>query len=154
MERAGHIFTVTIIVIAILITLVCFGICAVRWWMVDDANDILGNWRNQANNSTVEITAEKIKLSEDMICTYKLVPAYKAMDVALGTESGRSHYVFSPDKSELVIIDEDLDFFSSLSLDVTDAVKNVFTGKASASSAGFVNTDISSEKISRLKKIS
>lgn len=152
MSRVKRIIGLVLIILAILIVVAFLAIAATRWWTVDDESDILGTWQNETSSLTVEVTDEKIKLSDDVICGYSLNTADKSIDLKLDTKKGRSHYVFSPDRNELLIIDEDLDFFSSFSLDLTDAFKTIFSGQASMSNAGYLNSDIPSEKIARLKR--
>ena len=153
MSKVKKIIGSIAVIIALLIIAFCIVVCAQRWWFVDDSSDIVGKWQKEGSSSVVEVTGEKIKLTDDIICAYTLDDSKKSLELKLDSKTGSSHYVFSQDRTELLIIDENLDFFSSFSLDMDDFFKSLFNGKLNSSSAGFLDSSIPTDKIVRLKKV-
>lgn len=121
--------------------------------MVDDANDVQGTWTIENSSKQILINDTEIRMSDDVIFTYKIDETSKTITEFLADKTGKVHYVFSKDRTELVFIDQDLDFFTSTFLDAGDLIKTFFTGGYSDSSAGFINSDIADDSLVRLKRV-
>ena len=120
--------------------------------MIDDASDVQGTWTIENSNKQILINDTEIRMSDDVIFTYEIDDASKTITEFLADKTGKVHYVFSKDRTELVLIDQDLDFFTSTFLDAGDLIKTFFTGGYSDSSAGFVNSDIADDSLVRLNR--
>lgn len=139
-----------------LVALVIFAFAvlfsASRWWTANDEADIQGTWSIEKSSTKITISDKEIRMSDDVIFTYTIDTSAKSITEKLANKTGKVHYVFSKDKNEVVLIDQDLDFFTSTFLDAGDLIKTFFSGGYSDSSAGFLNSDIADDSVVRLKR--
>lgn len=143
-----------IFVIALLIALAVGVFCFSRWLLHDDAADIQGTWQIEGTNVTIVINETEIRMTSDTIFTYKLDSGSKNITEKLDTKSGTSHYIFSVDRSELLIMDRELDSFSSFCYDGANLLKSFFTGNYDASKAALPDDAVNTESVTRLKRVS
>ena len=120
--------------------------------MVDDAKDVQGTWTIENSSAKVTISDTEIRMSADVIFTYTLDSDAKQITEHLADKTGKVHYVFSADRKELLLIEQDMDFFTATFLDAGNLLTNFFSGTYSSSSAGFVNSNIAEDSIVRLHK--
>jgi hypothetical protein len=137
---------------AIVLCWIAFVI-ATRWVVANDASDIQGTWNIAGTDKEVPITSSEMTLTDDLTYSYTLDEFSKTIEVKLGSKSGKSHYVFSLNRQQIVIIDGEYDFFSSLAMDLSDFFSSIVSGTVSAQSAGY-KSDESGRTIIRLNKVS
>lgn len=153
MKNVKEIIGVIVVVLAAILIALGLIFSWQRWWSVDDVADIQGTWQVEGTETTFVISADEMAIADDVIYKYELNTSDKTIDLTLGTMSGKSHYVFSQKRTQLVIIDADVDFFSSLSLDLSDRISSILDGTFSDLNAGFINTSIDESEIVRLNKL-
>lgn len=153
MKNVKEIIGVIVVVLAVILIALGLIFSWQRWWSVDDVADIQGTWQVEGTETTFVISADEMAIADDVIYKYELNTSDKTIDLTLGTMSGKSHYVFSQKRTQLVIIDADVDFFSSLSLDLSDRISSILDGTFSDLNAGFINTSIDESEIVRLNKL-
>lgn len=153
MKNVKEIIGVVIVVLAAILIALGLFYSWQRWWSVDDAADLQGSWQVEGTEATFVISKTEMAISEDVIYKYEIDNGAKTINFTLGTMSGKAHYVFSPKRTQLVIIDESVDFFSSLSLDLSDRIASIIDGTYSDLSAGFINSSLDAGKIVRLNKL-
>lgn len=141
----------SIILGGIIIAWILFIACT-RWILVSDATDIQGTWSIAGSEKEVPITDTQITLSDDVTYNYTLDETSKTIEISLGTMSGKSHYVFSLNRQQIVIFDGDYDAFYSTMIDVQDFFTSLFSGNISAQSAGY-KTSGSEKTIIRLNRV-
>ena len=141
----------SILACVIIAAIVAFSVF--RWWIADDARDIQGTWGIENSDAQITISDTEIRMSSDVIFTYTLDSGAKQITENLAAKTGKVHYVFSADRKEVVFIEQDMDFFTATFLDAGNLLQTFFTGNYSASSAGFVVSDIADSSIVRLHKI-
>ena len=141
----------SLLVVVLLIAWISFVACT-RWLIVSDAKDIQGTWIIAGSEREVPITDSTITLTDDVAYNYTLDEASKTIEVKLGTMSGKSHYVFSLNRKQIVLIDGDMDAFVSTITDFQDLISSIASGTISAQSAGYKNFD-GDKTIIRLNKI-
>lgn len=122
-----------------------------RWFAFDDAADIQGNWKIGSSQKVVPITSDKITLTDDATYSYSLDKTAKKITVKLGDMSGNSHYSFSFDRKQLVIVDKDLNALEAVFTDVSDLFSSVTDGSFSLSKGGFDHGN--EDGIIRLNKV-
>ncbi len=76
-----------------------------RWFGVDDAKDMQGEWYASSLGVAVEIDGSTIKITEDVAYSYTLDATAKTFALSFGEYAGGGHYWFSPDRQTLVFID-------------------------------------------------
>ncbi len=141
-------FVATVIIIAVL------SFSAFRWWLPNDESDILGTWQIESSDKQILINEKEIRMSEDAIFAYEIDTSSKTITEHLANKQGKVHYVFSFDRTELLMMDEDLDFFTSAFLDAGNLLSTFFGGTYCADSAGFNGTHSSQDSLVRLHKVS
>ena len=141
----------SILACVIIAAIVAFSVF--RWWIADDARDIQGTWGIENSDAQITISDTEIRMSSDVIFTYTLDSGAKQITENLADKTGKVHYVFSADRKEVVFIEQDMDFLTATFLDAGNLLQTFFTGNYSASSAGFVVSDIADSSIVRLHKI-
>lgn len=139
-------------ILALAIITFAIGFSACRWWLANDASDIQGPWTIEDSDTTITISDTEIRMSSDVIFTYTLDSGAKSLTENLAGKTGKVHYIFSADKTELILIEEEMDFFSSAFLDAGNLLQTFFSGNYSDSSAGFVTSGIADSSIVRLHK--
>ena len=140
-------------VVALAIVACVLAFSAARWWLVDDAHDVQGTWSIENSDAQITISSTEIRMSSDVIFTYTLDSTSKQITENLADKTGKVHYVFSADRKELVLIEQDMDFFTATFLDAGNLLQTFFSGNYSDSSAGFVVSDIAEDSIVRLHKM-
>lgn len=76
-----------------------------RWWRYSDEADFQGEWQIHGSSAVVVIDDRFIKLTPQVCYRYVLDTRAKTTSFTFGTMKGRGHYRFSPDRTQLVIID-------------------------------------------------
>ncbi len=89
-----------------------------RWWGVNDAQDIQGTWIDATGQATITITADEIILTDSVAYDYTIDPETKQLHFTFGNLEGDAHYRFSLDRQSLAIFDGSMDWWESLSADV------------------------------------
>lgn len=90
-----------------------------RWLRYDDADDFVGEWTVVGESTTVVIDGRTIRLTDDVSYPYTLDTGAKTIEFTFGNRSGEGHYRFSPDRSQLVILENgDCSWSSTLFDDV------------------------------------
>ena len=139
--------TVAAIIIACTVAFSIF-----RWLIPNDAADVQGTWSIENSDTKITISEREIRMSEDVIFTYTLDATSKQITENLADKTGKVHYVFSADRKELVLIEQDMDFFTATFLDAGNLLQTFFAGEYSDTSAGFKNSDIAEDSIVRLHR--
>lgn len=110
-----------------------------------------GNWKIGTSEKIVPITSDKIALTDDATYSYDLDKTAKKITVKLGDMSGNSHYSFSFDRRQLVIVDKNLNALEAFFTDVSDLFFSVTDGSFSLSKGGFDHGN--EDGIIRLNKV-
>ena len=139
------------IAFAIIALVLAFSAC--RWWLVDDAKDLQGTWKIEESSKSITINEAEIRMSDNAIFTYDVDASAKSITEHLAEKEGKVHYVFSFDRTELLLIDQDIDFFSSAFLDAGNLIYSIFSGNYSNNSAGFSGNYIAQDPIVRLHRV-
>ena len=148
-----RVFLIALFATVAAIIIVCVAAFSMfRWVIVDDARDVQGTWTIENSSAKITISDTEIRMSEDVIFTYTLDSGAKQITEHLAYKTGKVHYVFSADRKELLLIEQDMDFFTATFLDAGNLLQTFFSGTYSDSSAGFVNSDIAEDSIVRLHR--
>lgn len=154
MKLVVKIIKVAISTILVVVAALVLVVCAQRWWMANDASDIQGTWTIDASGKTVPITSSEITLTDDVTYTYTLDTFAKTITVKIGNYTGISHYVFSGDKKQLMLIDGTFNWAQTLTNDISDLLENVTSGAWRAESAGYTLHESTLGNHTRLNKVS
>lgn len=81
------------------------GFAWLRWFAADDAADIQGTWYLAGTATPIEITGDRIKLTDDVAYRYGLDPGDKTIAFTFTNLAGSGCYRFSLDRQELALVD-------------------------------------------------
>lgn len=153
MKLVFKILKVAISTILLLFAVLVIILCAFRWWSANDVSQIQGNWEIAGTGKTVPITDSEITLTDDVTYTYTIDTFAKTIHVQIGNYSGTSHYVFSADKSEIMLIDGTFNWAQTLTNDVSDLIESITSGAWRADSAGYTLHENTLGTHTRLKRV-
>lgn len=131
-QRLHTIRNVIFIVLVLLLLGATILFCYFRWWAYDDAASIQGTWRQAGSNVTMEITDQKLILTDDVAYDYVIDPGSKTIAFTFGGLTGHARYRFSLDHQQLSIEDGNFDWFGTLVQDIpwtASAVAEMLTGQ-------------------------
>lgn len=153
MKAFFKIIKVAITTVLVVIAISIIALCAFRWWAANDAYQFQGNWEIAGTGKTVPITDNEITLTDDVTYSYTLDTFAKTINVKIGNYTGSSHYVFSADKSEIMLIDGTFNWAQTLTNDVSDLIESVGSGAWRADSAGYTLHENTLGTHTRLKRV-
>lgn len=114
---------IVVSVVLVLVVAVVGGLSWDRWLRFDDAADIQGEWQTPGSTVSVVIDGESIKLTEDVTWSYTLDSGAKTLAYTFGNYEGQGRYLFSPDRTQLVITDgANYSWFSTLTDDLASMI--------------------------------
>lgn len=133
---------VTAVVAALLLVVaaVVGGFAWLRWFSGDDSADIQGTWYLAGTATPIEITEDRINLTDDVSYRYALNPTDKTIAFTFTNLAGSGCYRFSLDRQELALVDGTFTGFDTLGRDigwiVEALVKKLQGGQLSPGEAG------------------
>lgn len=80
-----------------------------QWFRYDDAADIQGTWVVDGTETAITFTDSDIKMTDDVSFSYSLDTFKKTISFSFGKYSGSGSYAFSPERTTLVITEENPD---------------------------------------------
>lgn len=80
-----------------------------QWFRYDDAADIQGTWVIDGSTATISITDSEIKMNDEVSYSYSLDTFNKTVSFQFGKYIGSGSYAFSPERTTLVITEENPD---------------------------------------------
>lgn len=96
---------VVALVVVLVVGLVVGGFSYVRWFAHDDVADIQGTWYLAGTDTPIEITADRIHLTDDVSYPYTLNTGDKTIAFSFSNLAGAGCYRFSLDRQQLAIED-------------------------------------------------
>ena len=103
-----------LVVVAVVVAFSCW-----RWTFANDAQDIQGTWYIAGTQKTVEVTADGIKLADDVTYSYTIDEGAKTLSLSFGNMEGEARYRFSLDRQTLALRDGETTWGNSLSEDIS-----------------------------------
>lgn len=103
-----------LVVVAIVVAFSCW-----RWTFANDAQDIQGTWYIAGTQKTVDVTADGIKLADDVTYSYTIDEGAKTLSLSFGNMEGEARYRFSLDRQTLALRDGEITWGNSLSEDIS-----------------------------------
>ncbi|MDE8701913.1 hypothetical protein PZH32_02940 [Adlercreutzia equolifaciens] len=97
--------TVVLLAMVLVVGLLVGGFSYVRWFAHDDAADIQGTWYLAGTDTPIEITADRICLTDDVSYPYTLNTGDKTIAFSFSNLAGTGWYRFSLDRGQLAIED-------------------------------------------------
>lgn len=97
--------TVVLLAVVLVVGLLVGGFSYVRWFAHDDAADIQGTWYLAGTDTPIEITADRICLTDDVSYPYTLNTGDKTIAFSFSNLAGTGWYRFSLDRGQLAIED-------------------------------------------------
>ena len=110
-------FVVAGAVVLVVVAVVAFSCW--RWTFANDAQDIQGTWYIAGTQKTVDVTADGIKLADDVTYSYTIDEGAKTLSLSLGNMEGEARYRFSLDRQTLALRDGETTWGNSLSEDIS-----------------------------------
>lgn len=80
-----------------------------QWFRYDDAADIQGSWAVEGTNEVITFTDTDIVMTPEVSYPYTLDTFNKTIDFSFKQYGGEGKYVFSPERTTLVITETDAD---------------------------------------------
>ena len=105
---------VVLVVAAVVVAFSCW-----RWTFAYDAQDIQGTWYIAGTQKTGDVTADGIKLADDVTYSYTIVEGAKTLSLSFGNMEGEARYRFSLDRQTLALRDGETTWGNSLSEDIS-----------------------------------
>lgn len=105
---------VVLVVVAVVVAFSCW-----RWTFANDAQDIQGTWYIAGTQKTVDVTADGIKLADDVTYSYTIDEGAKTLSLSFGNMEGEARYRFSLDRQTLALRDGETTWGNSLSEDIS-----------------------------------
>ena len=103
-----------LVVAAVVVAFSCW-----RWTFAHDAQDIQGTWYIAGTQKTVDVTADGIKLADDVTYSYTIDEDAKTLSLSFGNMEGEARYRFSLDRQTLALRDGETTWGNSLSEDIS-----------------------------------
>ena len=110
-------FVVAGAVVLVVVAVVAFSCW--RWTFANDAQDIQGTWYIAGTQKTVDVTADGIKLADDVTYSYTIDEGAKTLSLSFGNMEGEARYRFSLDRQTLALRDGETTWGNSLSEDIS-----------------------------------
>lgn len=108
-------FVIVSSIVVLLLAVGCGLLAWNQWLRFDDAADIQGSWTVEGTDETVTFTATDIVMTDEVSYPYTLDTFQKTIDFSFKQYSGTGSYAFSPERTTLVITEEDADTQESVS---------------------------------------
>lgn len=105
---------VVLVVVAVVVAFSCW-----RWTFANDVQDIQGTWYIAGTQKTVDVTADGIKLADDVTYSYTIDEGAKTLSLSFGNMEGEARYRFSLDRQTLALRDGETTWGNSLSEDIS-----------------------------------
>ncbi len=97
-----------------------------RWLRYDDAQDMTGEWDVPGTGTVIVLDGQAIKLTDEVSWPYTLDTGAKTISFTFGNRSGEGRYRFSPDRTQLTIMEgEGYSWTSTLFEDIAWSFDNV-----------------------------
>lgn len=80
-----------------------------QWFRYDDAADIQGTWTIDGSTAAITVTDSEIKMNDEVSYSYSLDTFNKTISFQFGKYTGSGSYAFSPERTTLVITEENPD---------------------------------------------
>lgn len=80
-----------------------------QWFRYDDSADIQGTWVVDGSDVAITVTDSQIQMNSDVAYSYSLDTFNKTISFSFGKYSGSGSYAFSPDRTTLVLTEENPD---------------------------------------------
>lgn len=103
-----------LLIVAVVVAFSCW-----RWAFANDAQDIQGTWYIAGTQKTATITADGIKLADDVTYSYTIDEGAKSLSLTFGNMEGEARYRFSLDRQTLALRDGESTWGNSLSEDIS-----------------------------------
>lgn len=87
-----------------------------QWFRYDDAADIQGSWAVEGTNEVITFTDTDIVMTPEVSYPYTLDTFNKTIDFSFKQYGGEGKYVFSPERTTLVITETDADTQEEVSM--------------------------------------
>ena len=121
-HKRKRVSPVRVIVASLCVVLVAaLGVCTWfaldRWCFHDDALDIQGTWFIYNTQVSIPITENTMGISDDAVYEYTIDTQAKTVTYSIGNLSGTSHYRFSPDRTQIALIEDGKRVFTSTLFD-------------------------------------
>lgn len=108
-------FVIVSSIVVVLLAVGCGLLAWNQWLRFDDAADIQGSWTVEGTEETITFTATDIVMTDEVSYPYTLDTFRKTIDFSFKQYSGTGSYAFSPERTTLVITEEDADTQESVS---------------------------------------
>ncbi|MEC4273813.1 hypothetical protein VJ923_11660 [Adlercreutzia sp. R25] len=83
------------------------GFSWLRWFSENDAADLQGTWYLAGTATPIEITEDRIQLTDDVSYRYTLNDGDKTFELSFGNLNGGGRYRFSLDRNQVALVDGD-----------------------------------------------
>lgn len=83
------------------------GFSWLRWFSENDAADLQGTWYLAGTATPIEITEDRIQLTDDVSYRYTLNDSDKTFELSFGNLNGGGRYRFSLDRNQVALVDGD-----------------------------------------------
>ncbi len=103
--RAGII--AALVVIVLVAGAAMGGFSWLRWFSENDAADLQGTWYLAGTATPIEITEDRIQLTDDVSYRYTLNDSDKTFELSFGNLNGGGRYRFSLDRNQVALVDGD-----------------------------------------------
>lgn len=107
-----------VVAVVLVIGVVVGGFSWLRWFSGDDASDIQGTWYLAGTATPIEITEDRINLTDDVSYRYSLDAADKTIAFTFTNLAGSGCYRFSLDRQELALFDGSFTGLDTLGRDI------------------------------------
>lgn len=108
-------FVIVSSIVVLLLAVGCGLLAWNQWLRFDDAADIQGTWTVEGTEETITFTDTDIVMTDEVSYPYTLDTFHKTIDFSFKQYSGSGSYAFSPERTTLVITEEDADTQESVS---------------------------------------
>lgn len=96
-----------LVVIVLVAGAVMGGFSWLRWFSENDAADLQGTWYLAGTATPIEITEDRIQLTDDVSYRYTLNDSDKTFELSFGNLNGGGRYRFSLDRNQVALVDGD-----------------------------------------------
>lgn len=108
-HRLSRRFVVIACVVAVVLAVGTGLLSWNQWFRYDDAADIQGTWTIDGSTATITVTDSEIKMNDEVSYSYSLDTFNKTISFSFGKYTGSGSYAFSPERTTLVITEENPD---------------------------------------------
>lgn len=100
-------FVIVAAVLAVVLVAATSVLAWNQWLRYDDAADFQGAWLVEGTTQSVSITESEIQMTEEVAYSYALDTFAKKITFSFDNLTGEGTYVFSPERTTLVITEND-----------------------------------------------